>query len=410
MRYFFVLGANPALSAAEIAAVVGLNDINVSETSDQVLVLEKDTLDTVALMRRLGGTIKIGRLIDDSVSASPAAVADVMYKHMSASPRSGRLTFGYSIYDLGGSTRRTAASLKNVGMEVKTRLKEEGLASRWVKSQEGPALTSVAVAKNKLIEEGAEFVVLATADRMSIGVTEAVQPFEEFSMHDYGRPSRDTIQGMLPPKLARMMLNLSAAQGSGRIADPFCGSGTVVTEALRLGYESVIGSDKNPGAIESTNTNVEWLRRHEPSIKGAAEVFVADARNLTGRLPVEGIAAMVTEPYLGPPRHGHETRGQLQKTLSELTKLYAEALSSWHRLLNNSAVVVMVLPIFVLGNEKHGLSGKELAGRRYIVEPLLPNDLSSKYSEQVTKNGGLIYGRPDQLVWREIIRLRKIEI
>jgi len=410
MRYFFVLGANPALSAAEIAAVVGPDGIKASELSAQILVLEKDGLDNAALMKRLGGTVKIGRLIADGIDASPDAVADIMYEKLCAAPRSRRLTFGYSIYDLGGSTRQTAAALKNIGMEVKTRLKEAGLASRWVKGQGGPALSSVVVVKNRLVEEGAEFVILAAADRLLIGVTEAVQPFEDFSMHDYGRPSRDTVQGMLPPKLARMMINLADAPASGRIADPFCGSGTVVTEALRLGYTLVAGSDKNPEAADSTSKNVEWLRRNESSVKGSAEIIVADARNLSGRLPADGIDAVVTEPYLGPPRRGRETRGQLQKTLSELAKLYGEALSSWHRLMKRDAVIIMVLPIFVLGKEKHGLSGKEIAGRRYGLEPLLSPALASKLSEQVTKNGGLIYGRPDQLVWREIIRLRKIEL
>ena len=35
-----------------------------------------------------------------------------------------------------------------------------------------------------------------------------MQDFEQWGARDYGRPSRDAVRGMLPPKLARMMVNL----------------------------------------------------------------------------------------------------------------------------------------------------------------------------------------------------------
>jgi len=410
MDRFYVLGSNPALSTAEIAAVLGPGDFSVSRASEQVLVSEGAGPDSVSLMKRLGGTIKIGRLLPEEIEASAEALAELMYRHLSASARpSQRLTFGYSVYSLRSSARAAAALLKNAGMEAKSRLKEAGIASRWVKAQDGPSLSSVVVTKNKLVEEGAEFVVLAAPDRLLVGVTEAVQPFEEFSRQDFGRPSRDTLQGMLPPKVARMMINLSGAPLSGKLIDPFCGSGTVLTEAMQLGYAAVIGSDKNPAAVKSTGENIRWLAGRRPELTTKAEAFVADARNLAERLPPDCIDAVITEPYLGPPRRGKETRGELQKTLSELANLYREALTSWRRQLKTGGRVVMILPTFVIGKEKHGLSLSDIAKNGYAVEPLLDASLLSKLGAKSTRNGGLLYGRPDQLVWREIVRLRKTE-
>jgi len=408
MERFYILGSNPALSAAEIAAVLGSADFKFSRSSEQVLLLDDAGPEPRDLMRRLGGTIKIGRLLPVELEPSPDALAELMYEQLSAAKSAvPRRTFGYSVYPLGTSSRGAAAGLKNAGMKTKTLLKEAGISCRWVKAQEGPALTSVAVTKNKLIEEGAEFVVLAGKEKLLVGVTEAVQPFEEFSEQDFGRPSRDTFQGMLPPKVARMMINLAAAPPSGRLIDPFCGSGTVLTEALRLGYAAVAGSDKNPEAVRSTGANIDWLRRRQPEIAGTSEVFAADARNLPGQIAAASVDAIVTEPFLGPPRRGKETRGELQKTLSELANLYRDALAGWRRLLKDGGCVVIVLPIYVLGNEKHGLSVADIAKNGYAGEPLLDASVIGKLGTKATKNGGLTYGRPDQLVWREIIRLRK---
>ncbi len=288
MKYFFILGSNPALSVAEIAAVLGNRPYRFGPCSAAVMTIESDAaLDAVALMERLGGTVKIGELFEEQVEPSEEAAVELMAGKLSDASRgepreraaaSKRVTFGYSVYRLSASARAAADELRKAGMETKSRLKESGVGARWVKVQEGQALTSVAVAKNRLIEEGAEFVFLAQAGGLLAGVTKAVQPFEEFSGTDYGRPSRDTYQGMLPPKLARMMINLAGVPKDRRLLDPFCGSGTVLTEALRLGFTDVAGSDLNPEAAKSTVANIEWLKDRGGLPAFRSEVFASDAR------------------------------------------------------------------------------------------------------------------------------------
>ncbi len=407
MKYFFVLGSNPSLSIAEIAAVLGMRAANFGLSSSQVLVVESGAgLDPVALMGRLGGTVKIGVMMEMPHGPAAEAAADLMTEKLLSRGATGqRITFGYSVYRLDGSARHAAAELRNAGMETKTRLKEASAGARWVKAQDGYALSSVAVAKNRLIEEGAEFVFLATADGLLAGMTSAVQPFEEFSGTDYGRPARDTLQGMLPPKLARMMINIAAVPADKRLLDPFCGSGTVLTEALRLGFTDVAGSDLNPEAVKSTLANIDWLKGRGGLPASKVEVFASDARKLSGRFPESSIGAVVTEPFLGAPRRGRETRGELQRQLAELSRLYYESLSSWGHLLRPDACVVIALPVFILGREKHGVSVSEFSKLGWRPAALLPGTAPAGYKTSLTKNGGLLYGRPDQLVWREIVRL-----
>ncbi len=47
----------------------------------------------------------------------------------------------------------------------------------------------------------------------------------------------------------------------------------------------------------------------------------------------------------------------------------------------------------------------EFAKLGWRVEPPLPAAAPAEYRAGLTKNGGLLYGRPDQLVWREIVKL-----
>lgn len=73
-------------------------------------------------------------------------------------------------------------------------------------------------------------------------------------MRDYGRPARDARVGMLPPKLAQIMLNLSVKdEKSGTVLDPFCGTGVLLQEAALAGFD-FIGSDIEPRMVEMTLT------------------------------------------------------------------------------------------------------------------------------------------------------------
>lgn len=92
-----------------------------------------------------------------------------------------------------------------------------------------------------------------------VAVTLAVQDFEEYRFLDFGRPQRDMVSGSMPPKLAKIMLNLSGVKIDQAILDPFCGSGTMIQQALLLGFTNIVGSDASPKAVEDTKKNLNWL-------------------------------------------------------------------------------------------------------------------------------------------------------
>ena len=272
MKYFFVLGSNPTLSIAELSTVLFLSgevrilwpDIFVAEIPAE--------LGAKTLISRLGGVIKIGRIIGETKTKGNKEILDIVKRQLPEN-FSNKFKFGFSNY--GASD----INLKVLGMATKKFLVDKKISARWVTSRE-KVLSSVVVEQNKMIDRGVEIVFLSDKDKIFIGRTEAVQPFKELSQRDYGRPGRDDYAGMLPPKLAMMMINLTgltkinvemqdfASVQNAMILDPFCGSGTILTEAMLLGFENLIGADISAKAIEDTRKNMEWTRKNFPRPRG----------------------------------------------------------------------------------------------------------------------------------------------
>jgi tRNA G10 N-methylase Trm11 len=412
MKYFFVLGSNPAASAAEIIACTKNIGLTINEISQQILIAKSEReIDVTALMSRLGGTIKIGQLTEHQSPPDVDMMTKVLTQELILRAKEGKIKFGYSIYSLDKEPtkfeiKKMMDKLRRVGMETKRQLRERKLSARWIKSKTDDVLTSVVVEKENLISNGAEFCFLIKKQKLLMGLTKIVQPFNLFSRIDFGRPNRDAYRGMLPPKIARIMLNLAGIKDNMTIWDPFCGSGTVITEALLMGASSIFGSDLDPKAVSDTKQNIDWLIKNG-FIQQAKKthIFTHDARKQPKIIAPDSIKAVVSEPFLGPPRQGHESKKELTRRLAELTNLYRSALLTWRPLLSSEAVLILALPLYKVGSEKLGVNLTTIIGKTYKVDPILPTPMTNFFHQGITPGGGIIYGRPNQLVWREIIKL-----
>jgi tRNA G10 N-methylase Trm11 len=259
----------------------------------------------------------------------------------------------------------------------------------------------VTVQKNNLIKKGFEFVITRDGDRYSLARTVAVQPFEDWGTRDFGRPERDDVSGMLPPKLARMMLNISGADPEGALLDPFCGSGTIISEAIALGFNNITGTDISEKAVEDTKKNIEWLMKKMPDTGAKIKIFVADANDLSKKLTANSIDAIVSEPYLGQPLKGRETRAELAKQADELKLMYISALKELNKILKNNGMVVFILPKFRLANGWLSVDLSDAVAKLgWRAEPVLKIEGREYFS--------LLYARYNQRVGREIWRFRKI--
>lgn len=393
MKYFFVLGTNAALSVAELAAVLGLKNSRL--LAADFLLWETDlNINLERLMSLLGGTIKIG-LIKKELSWSGEDKLEPVIQDLISVKRAslgeGKFSFGFSDYG------KYQFKKNPLGLNLKKHLQAEGISTRFVTSRE-KTLSSVVVEQNKLLRRGSEFVLIKDGEKVFIGETLAVQPFKDLSRRDYGRPARDDKSGMLPPKLAQIMINLAQIENmDAPIVDPFCGSGTILSEAMLAGYKNLFGSDLSPKAVDDTYKNISWIKELYKLEGVKNKLVVKNVVNLSKFIKADYAEAVITEPFLGPQR------GQInfQSVIADLENLYTEAIRQFRIILKPGGRVVMIWPLFY----GHKPIKPEYVGFKIIN--MIPDELAN--SEFIKKNQRptIIYGRPGQKVYREIVVLEK---
>ncbi len=395
LQYVFILGREPALSVAEIKAVAARQGVRLvwNSLTTTAAILEKDK--TFDFFDNLAGTVKVAEVLG-SVVTNKEDLTDFLSKKL---PANERCEFGLSFY--GPHPPKWLLAL---GLAIKNNLKSNGQHVRYVTARTA-ALSSVVVQKNKLLPPtGFEFILLPEADKMIISRTVSVQDFESWSARDYGRPERDARVGMLPPKLARLMVNLAQAPEGAGILDPFCGSGTVLQEAALLGYRHLVGADVESQGIERTRVNFSWLKERQPQLALPA-LMVADVSKLPAVLSNSTFEAIVTEPYLGPPLRGHESLHRLEQISKELTEFYQGALKVMANLVKSGGRVVMVWPVWRASGKNLTLplldKIKELDFKQVDVLP--PAAPASWRNSRNT----LWYSRSDSRLIREIVVLEK---
>ena len=212
-------------------------------------------------------------------------------------------------------------------------------------------LSPAAVAKCKLLKSpNADLCAFVQGDEVTIGRTTYVQDADAWSKRDYGRPHRDEENGMLPPKLARMMVNLARIPKGGTVLDPFCGSGTVLMEAcLATDAKRVVGSDIEDDQVKDTEDNNAWLEYEhviKPEDAARIETFVSDVRRITDHIKPKSIDVVVTEGWLGPPLRGNESLEQLKYNAEAITELWSETFASLKNVLKKGARLVVIAPSF----------------------------------------------------------------
>jgi len=395
MKYFFILGNNPALSLAEILAVLKPKYYHLLERD--FLVMEVDIeIDAPKLIKRMGGVIKIGEIKDEIKESNfqkkslESSFKIALLK--SKSVGSGKFNFGISDYS-------RHFNIQKLGLKLKNEFKKRQISSRFVTSRE-ENLTSVVVEQNKLIKKGIEIILVSFNGKVLVGETLAVQPFKSLSYRDFGRPARDDKSGMLPPKLAQAMINLAELQDNeGLLLDPFCGSGTILTEAMLMDYRNLFGLDSSFKAIQDSRRNVDWIKEQYEVQNTKVKLVVKNVLDLSKFIKVNSVSVIVTEPYLGPQRGKIE----FDLVIKELEELYSKALTECYKVLIPGARMVMVWPVFY-GNKFINPDISKFIKIELLPERMLKKEEIKKF---ISPRGSIIYGRQGQKVFREIIVLEK---
>ncbi len=414
-RYAFILGHRPLLSLAELA--VALNKFpgwKPVRFGNGVFIIEltEPLLEPQKWLNRLGGTIKIILLIGEffpslssirKVITEEVTVENLVKLYLAQSKQ--KVDFGFSVYPLLAkySAKDLQVFLRTFGIDLKQGLRQHEISSRLVVSNEAQ-LSSVVVTKNRLLTRGAEIDVIYDDHYLALGKTIAIQDFENYGLRDYGRPVADPKKGMLPPKLAQIMINLAELKPGNVVFDPFCGLGTILQESLLLGYK-VIGTDASSDSVKLAKKNLVWLiakyKLNPSSILAMQEV---DVHFLGRHFHPNTADAIITEGTLGPPLSRVPNANLRAKYFGQLSRLYLKAFEQYRRLLAPGGRVVAVLPYYISTDGQRDFlpvidNIKQLG---YTQVSLFSEELAKIINYKPEPRGTLLYERPRQIVGREV--------
>ncbi|MGA3288777.1 MAG: methyltransferase domain-containing protein [Candidatus Bathyarchaeia archaeon] len=362
----FISGKNWKLSLAELISYLKAREIKFEMQffSKEFFAVSVEEGFGVSVIKDLGGTIKIGEakvkfptliakeaFLERSKQAQLRIAASLassdIVEDMSKSAE--KVLFGVSVY----CAEKTLRSLSGViqrfaGSAVKGQLADIDKKSKFMgfsKDRRFAQLSHVEVLKKNLVENKAEVLLCIGKEETWVATTVAVHNPFEFQKRDMYKPNQRKIFA-IPPRLARIMVNLSACTPGKVLLDPFCGVGTILQEAL-LARAKVVGIDVNPWCVKAANENLEWIKREYNLEDTEFRVVQGNVGRLAEKIGQETVDCVVTEPDLGPALRQVPTGPYALKIIQKLEPLYFTFVEEAHRVLQKGGRLVLVTPYII---------------------------------------------------------------
>jgi tRNA (guanine10-N2)-dimethyltransferase len=385
--YIAILGRQPALGMAELERLHGSDQTR--WFSDQSALIDTTSFD----FERLGGTQKAGRIVAELARGDWRQVSMKLVRAYTEAWKNtdGKVTLGISAYGFDTSPR----DIQKTGIILKQKLKASGVSLRLLPNSE-PALNTATSHHNKLglSDNKVELLVVRSrSGKVVIAESVGAQNITAYTRRDQERPKRDAFVGMLPPKLAQMMVNLAAPRLGARVLDPFCGTGVVLQEAALMGFK-VYGTDLSDKMIDYSKVNLDWLADTQ-RIDIDATIHQGDAMDTKWQPPVDAVAC---ESYLGQPFSAPPSPAKLTEVSKTCNYIITEFLKNIGSQLEAGTPLCVGVPAWrsTTGHFTHLPLISELAKLGY-----------TRFEFANVKNSDFLYYREDQVVARELLVLVK---
>jgi tRNA G10 N-methylase Trm11 len=424
-----ILGRQPALGIAELERIYGSQAV--SWLSKSTALVQTDTFN----FEQLGGSQKAGRVVLELPHGDWRSASLRIVKHYSTALASVeyKVTLGISVYDLAASPR----DIQKTGVILKQKLRQNGVSLRLIPNSDA-ALNTATSHHNKLGLSANKIellVVRGTNGKIIVAESLGAQNITALAARDQARPYTDAFVGMLPPKLARMMINLAVGSESEILAhserhlqpesqattidlrpgakrlkresevhtsdnarartilDPFCGTGVVLQEALLLGYDAY-GSDLSEKMVDYTTKNLDWLKT-KYSAHGTVRIEHGDATKHTWQQP---ITTVVCESYLGQPFSAPPSPAKLTEVTGNCNHIISEFLRNIAPQLKTGTPLCIAVPAWrsTDGSFTHLPLTKEIGDLGY-----------ARHTFSSIRDEDLLYYRENQVVARELLVLTR---
>lgn len=409
-----ILGRQPALGLAELESLYGEQHVRPGPYGTALLNIDGFDIN----FQNLGGTIKVARILNSLLSDSWPAALEYLKEKIPAhlqSANEGKFTLGVSLYGLGVNWPKLNRDL----LGLKKVIKNSGRSVRLVPNK-ALALSSAQVLHNKLTKRGAwELLLVKDGPKTIVAQTLFIQDIEAYAARDQVRPARDARVGMLPPKLAQILINLACPLPDSVILDPFCGSGVILQEALLMGH-GVIGTDIEPRMVDYARQNLDWL---DSKFDGQIPKFKLGQADATDHKWQESFDTVVSELYLGRPLGKLPPQNELEKIINDVNTIIKKFLANISSQLKNGTRISLAVPAWIDGSRIIHLplidafdSVKPRSASALSVRPQdrkvervdhLTDMGYNRYDFVHVKSSDLAYYREGQIVARELLVLIK---
>ena len=401
MKYLAVLGRQPEISIAELNAQFSTGPAAAFSPIARGLAMGVPQAASPVDIKRFGGTMKLAV----ELGCRPL-------EYLQSLPE-GKITIGVSDY----SAKASRKSAQTEALKLKKILVRHGRSVRVVENKDAVLSTATSL-HNGLSGKNERKVELIKVNDEWYRVI-GVQDIDAYAKRDQARPARDAKVGMLPPKLAQILINLCGPLKPGSIVlDPFCGTGVVLQEALLMGYEAY-GTDISERMIEYTKKNLAWLLESSerlssapgpsrPSSRGSGpnsrqqppkcaennfpELSQGDATSFQWNQPIDAVAC---EGYLGKPFAKIPSEMELKEQKQECGAIVLGFLKNLASQIKKNTPVVIAVPAWLRESGEYE--------RLEIIDKI--EELG--YNVEDKSREGLLYHREGQVVARDIIILRK---
>ncbi len=327
--YLLLLGNTPDLSFAEINAVA--SDLKLERWSQHLAKADlKNDKEAQQLQQVLGGVFKIVKtvqMLDKNPEQAKQQITEFLVEQ-----KKDKIEFGLSSV---GQTQ-----LEIDPGQIKQMLKKQEQKARFRRGGQWGLSAAILTHESDTLD----LLVVENEGKLYLTQTTTFQDLEEWIARDRKKPFVSPHKGMLPPKLARILVNLALGHLSQKstapiLYDPFCGTGTVLIEALLRGCQ-VIGSDIDKKSVAGTLENLYWAEDHYQQ-QFQYQVFQAEVAHADQFDWQTSPELIVTEPFLGKPNPKiHE----LDNIFTGLESLYLGAFKTWTNILKPNSVVSIVFP------------------------------------------------------------------
>ncbi len=371
------------LSLAELKEVFKQEKNRLQQTikRDTFIICQFQNPPKLSTLNRLGGTLWLAEELEATTEPTDLSqkLENLITANLKSEKRFGIWFYNYQKFDPAMSQR--------LSEQLKRKIKLSYLNShkpRLNRSQQASSLVLVIIKFKKT------FYILKLT---------WYYPWVEFIHKDKYKAFVQPTAGMLPHKIARIMVNLSLDSRPDQIPenhfllDPFAGSGTILIEALDMDIPT-IGIEKYQPAYTGLKKNLaNFVTARQ--IKQPYLLFNGDADRVDKIIPGQNkIASIVTEPYLGPAfrlktnRYRETyltttnqpdrplTREKIKAIIVGLERLYLSWLKHQAWILKPNTKLAIILPEFHFHNQfyrinifdNHQLPGYTLYQGPYLIK------------------------------------------